>query len=114
MLSVLTIILWRNILISDSLYKDLTQRHVYLTVNEESMNANYNLDRISYLIDNMKLYLENVSYSNGNLVMSIRVNDKKDIYTIVDNLKKDSFSVNSYVYRSEENGTHVYSVNIEV
>lgn len=101
-------------MISDSIYKDLAQRQVYSTVDEELMNMSNNLDRVSYLIDTMKLFLEGVSYSEGNLIMDIRVNDKKDIYTVVDNLKRDAFIVNSYVYRAEENGTHLYTINIEV
>ena len=61
-----------------------------------------------------KVFIEKIVYKNNGLSMEVRVLDKKNIYDIVDNLKKNNFDVMSYVCTSEENGIFTYAIEVEV
>ncbi len=97
---------------NNKIYEELIEKPVYSNIIEDSVT--HNLEKIAYLIDTSKLYIEGISYNSDNFNITVRLNDKRDIYSMVDNLKKDGFYVNSYVHKYEENGTQIYNIDIGV
>lgn len=89
---------------------------VYNSSVEKNTNLNIKyLSSIKFIVNELKLYIEKISFNDSDdLKISIRVLDKKKIYDIVDNLNKNSFNVNSYIYVAEDNGQFIYDVEIGV
>lgn len=112
--SILIILSLKSVFSNYNEYKNLNSIQVYKNTNDYVDNKTEYLDKIYFLINKMKVFIEKIVYKNNGLSMEVRVLDKKNIYDIVDNLKKNNFDVMSYVCTSEENGIFTYAIEVEV
>ena len=82
-------------------------------INTTTYNRDY-LSKILFLLNDMKLYVEKISYSNdGTISLDVRLLDKKNIYNFIDEIEKNYFKVISYEYTSEIEGFFIYTVRVE-
>lgn len=112
--SILIILSSKSVFSNYNEYKNLNSIQVYKNTNDYVDNKTEYIDKIYFLINEMKVFIEKIVYKNNGLSMEVRVLDKKNIYDIVDNLKKNNFYVMSYVCISEENGIFTYVIEVEV
>lgn len=110
----LIILLGRNIFKNTKIYNDMNVQSVSANVIDTEVYNKDSITNILSILDDLKLFIENISYTDTGLVIDVRLVDKKYIYNIVDNLKKKNLNVNSYVNIYENNGVYLYKINIGV
>lgn len=107
-------LLIKNIFLLNSKYENMNSIQVYKSVNTYSDNKKDYLDKINFLMNEMKIFTEKILYKDSGLSIEIRILDKKNIYDIVDRLKKNSFNITSYSCISEDNNIFVYSIEVGI
>ncbi len=94
-------------------YEKINSVQVYQHVTQNTNNKEY-LDKISFLLNDMKLFIQGINYSNEKLIIDVRVIEKRGIYDIIDMLNKNNFNVISYVNTQEINGEFIYTIEVGV
>lgn len=107
-------LLIKNIFLINSKYENMNSIQVYKSLNTYSDNKKDYLDKINFLMNEMKIFTEKILYKDSGLSIEIRILDKKNIYDIVDRLKKNLFNITSYSCISEDDNIFVYSIEVGI
>lgn len=107
-------VLCKNILVNRKIYSDLLNLKQSNTISDKQIKYQNSIDTILLLLDDVKLFIENISCTSNNISVDIRIGDKKYIYNIVDNLRQSNLDIKSYGYISENDGLYLYKIDIGV
>lgn len=110
---ILIFVLCKNFISNYIEYEKINSVQVYQHVTQNTNNKEY-LDKISFLLNDMKLFIQGINYSNEKLIIDVRVIEKRGIYDIIDMLNKNNFNVISYVNTQEINGEFIYTIEVGV
>ena len=110
---ILIFVLCKNFVSNYIEYEKINSIQVYQHVTQNTNNKEY-LDKISFLLNYMKLFIQGINYSNEKLIIDVRVIEKRGIYDIIDMLNKNNFNVISYVNTQEINGEFIYTIEVGV
>lgn len=105
--------LCKNLVSNHAEYEKINAVQVYQNVTQNTNNKEY-LDKISFLLNDMKLFIQGIRYSSEKLIIDVRVIEKRGIYDIIDRLNKNNFNVISYVNTQEINGEFIYTIEVGV
>ena len=73
--SILIILSLKSVFSNYNEYKNLNSIQVYKNTNDYVDNKTEYLDKIYFLINEMKVFIENIVYKNNGLSMEVRVLD---------------------------------------
>lgn len=107
-------LLIKNSFLLNSEYENINSIQVYKSTNTYVINKGEYFDKINFLMNEMKVFTERILYKDNNLNIEIRIVDKKNIYDIVDKLKKNYFNIKSYSCISDDNNFFTYSIEVEI
>lgn len=110
---ILIFVLCKNFVSNYIEYEKINSIQVYQHVTQNTNNKEY-LDKIFFLLNDMKLFIQGINYSNEKLIIDVRVIEKRGIYDIIDMLNKNNFNVISYVNTQEINGEFIYTIEVGV
>lgn len=110
---ILIFVLCKNLVSNHAEYEKINAVQVYQNVTQNTNNKEY-LDKISFLLNDMKLFIQGIRYSSEKLIIDVRVIEKRGIYDIIDRLNKNNFNVISYVNTQEINGEFIYTIEVGV
>lgn len=109
---VILMVLFKNIDNNFSEFYEISKPIEYENIIVENIDHIY--DKIDFLINNMKLFIDRIVYNESLLNVYVKVLNKKDIYDFVEKLNKNNLKVLSYSSLYENNNELVYSIEIEV